>query len=119
MSEKCLTSGLMHRSKQRLYSITSSVRAMRHGEPQGPKPKRQNTYSASMTTCRACVRREAPNIATKPSMATSNTVSLAPTIQSIIRRIGAPVILTVKLDRLSSTRPKSFDSIAPALLASC
>ena len=119
LSEKCPTSRLMHRSKQRLYSITSSVRAMRHGGPQGPKPKRQNTYSASMTTCRTCVKREAPNIATKPSMATSNTVSSVPTIQSNIRRIGAPVILTVKLDRLSSTRPMSFDPIAPALLALC
>src|SRR5665213_3160336 len=49
-----------------------------------PETEAPNTYSASMTTCRACVRREAPNIATKPSMATSNTVSLVPTIQSII-----------------------------------
>jgi hypothetical protein len=32
-------------------------------------------------------------------MATSNTVSSVPTIQSIISRIGAPVILTIKLDR--------------------
>ena len=32
-----------------------------------------------------------PNIATRPSMATSNTGSSIPTIQSIIQRIGAPL----------------------------
>ena len=42
MSEKCPTSGLMHRCKQRRYSITLSVRATRHGGPQGPKPKLTN-----------------------------------------------------------------------------
>jgi len=66
--------------------------------PQGLKPKRQKNYSASMTICRKLVKKEAPNIATKPSMATSNTVSSVPIIQSIISRIGAPVILTIKLN---------------------
>ena len=37
------------------------------------------------------MRREAPNIATRPSMATSNTGSSIPTIQSIIQRIVAPL----------------------------
>jgi len=64
-----------------------------------------------MTTCRTCVKNEAPNIATKPSMATSNAVSSLPTIQSIIRRIGTPVMLTVKFDRLSSRRPAFFDRL--------
>src|SRR5450631_1512548 len=62
-----------------------------------------------MTTCRTCVKNEAPKIATKPSMATSNAVSSLPTIQSIIRRIEAPMILAVKFDRLSLRRPAFFD----------
>jgi len=63
------------------------------------KPKCRKHYSAWMTTCRTPVKKEAPNIATKASTATSKTVSSVPTIQPIISRIAAPVILMIKLDR--------------------
>src|SRR5450759_4049409 len=60
-----------------------------------------------MMTCRTSVRKEAPNSATRPSMATSNTDSSIPTIQSIIQRIGAPGDLDVELNPLSLRRTDS------------
>jgi hypothetical protein len=91
--------GHMHRSKPVLYSITLPGKSARDGGISRPEIDASKNYSVSMTTCRTPVRKEAPNIATRASMATSNTVSLVPTIQSIISRIGAPVISMIKLDR--------------------
>jgi len=86
----------------------------RKRKPQGLKPNVKKSYSVSMTTCSNTVKKEAPNIATKPSMATSNTVSSVPIIQSIISRIGAPVILTIKLDRLCRGSRSPLIRFAPA-----
>ena len=80
---------------------------MKDGGTSRPETEAPKQIQRSDEDVKDPLKKEAPNIATKPSMATSNTVSPVPTIQSIIRRIGTPVILTVKLDRFSSGRPES------------
>jgi hypothetical protein len=112
----CVKSRDVCNAANRFFARSPRKRELREtAQFQSLKSKRQKLYSASMTTCRTPVRKAAPDSAARPSTATSKTVSSALTIQSIIPRIGAPVISMSKLDRFVE-RPASFDLIQAGLL---